>query len=44
MIVVFKKKAIYDSLYESWRNIKIKDSALILLFSFLIDSILKITL
>ncbi|AMD29630.1 hypothetical protein Nps_00715 [Candidatus Nanopusillus acidilobi] len=43
MIVVFKKKAIYDSLYESWRNIKIKDSALILLFSFLIDSILIIT-
>jgi hypothetical protein len=43
MIVIFKKKTIYDSLYESWRNIKIKDSALILLFSFLIDSILIIT-
>jgi len=43
MIVVFKKKTIYDSLYESWRNIKIKDSALILLFSLLIDSILIIT-
>ena len=43
MIVVFKKKTIYNSLYESWKNIKIKDSALILLFSFLIDSILIIT-
>jgi hypothetical protein len=43
MIVIFKKKTIYDSLYESWRNIKIKDSALILLFNFLIDSILIIT-
>ena len=43
MIVVFKKKTIYDSLYESWRNIKIKDSALILFFNFLIDSILIIT-
>jgi hypothetical protein len=43
MIVIFKKKTIYDSLYESWKNIKIKDSALILLFSLLIDSILIIT-
>ncbi len=43
MIVVFKKKSIYDSLYESWKNIKIKDSALILLFNFLIDSILIVT-
>ena len=43
MIVVFEKKTIYDSLYESWRNIKIKDSALILLYNLLIDSILIIT-
>lgn len=43
MIVVFKKKSIYDSLYESWENIKIKDSALILLYSLLIDSISMIT-
>jgi len=43
MIVVFRKKSIYDSLYESWRNIKLKDSTLILLFNFLIDSILIIT-
>jgi hypothetical protein len=43
MIVVFKKKSIYDSLYESWKNIKIKDSALILFFNFLIDSILIVT-
>jgi len=43
MIVIFKKKSIYDSLYESWENIKIKDSALILLYSLLIDSISMIT-
>jgi len=43
MIVIFKKKSIYDSLYESWKNIKIRDSALILLYNFLIDSILIIT-
>jgi len=43
MIVVFRKKSIYDSLYESWRNIKLKDSTLILIFNFLIDSILIIT-
>ena len=43
MIVIFKKKSIYDSLYESWKNIKIRDSALILLYNLLIDSILIIT-
>jgi len=43
MIVIFKNKSIYGSLYESWNNIKIKDSALILLYSLLIDSILIIT-
>jgi len=43
MIVIFKKKSIHDSLYESWKNIKIRDSALILLYNFLIDSILIIT-
>jgi len=43
MIVIFKKKSIYDSLYESWNNIKIRDSALILLYSLLIDSISIIT-
>ena len=43
MIVIFKKKSIHDSLYESWKNIKIRDSALILLYNLLIDSILIIT-
>jgi len=43
MIVIFKKKSIYNSLYESWKNIKIRDSALILLYNLLIDSILIIT-
>ena len=43
MIVIFKKKSIYDSLYESWKNIKIRDSALILLYNLLIDSILILT-
>jgi hypothetical protein len=43
MIVIFKKKGIHDSLYESWKNIKIRDSALILLYNLLIDSILIIT-
>jgi len=43
MIVVFRKESIYNSLYESWKNIKIRDSALILLYNLLIDSILIIT-